>query len=164
MPVRKRSRLQTFDYRAAGAYFVTICAHRRKEIFACSVDDELRPAAAAFAVERCWAEIPAHFLAVDIDVFVVMPNHVHGILLLGEGAPALPTVVGSFKSAVSREIHARLGVSNTPVWQRGYYERIVRSEDELEAIRRYILDNPLVWASDPENPAASRILGSAPWL
>lgn len=163
MPVRKRSRLPTFDYRTPGAYCVTICAYRRKAIFGCCVDDELRPTAAALAVERCWAEIPVHFGTVDIDVFVVMPNHVHGILLFEDGAPTLPTVIGSFKSAASRDIRMLSSLTSVPVWQRGYYERVVRTEEELEAIRRYVLENPSAWTADPENPARSGILGSAPW-
>ena len=162
MRTRRRSRLRSFDYTTAGAYFVTICAHQRRAIFGCWVRDELRPTAAALAVERCWDEVPAHFDAVDVDAFVVMPNHVHGVLLLRDGAPRLPTIVGSFKSAASREINATRGSPGAYVWQRGYYERVVRTEEELEAVRRYILDNPSAWTSDPENPARSGILGSAP--
>lgn len=163
MPARKRSRLPTFDYSTAGAYFVTICAHGRRAIFGCCVDDELRPTPEAHVVARCWAEIPVHFRAVEIDVFVVMPNHVHGVLLLGDGSPTLSTIVGSFKSAVSRETNASRESPGAHVWQRGYYERVVRTEEELEAIRRYVLDNPSAWAADPENPARTVTLGSAPW-
>ena len=159
MPVRKRARLPHFDYATPGAYFVTICAHRRMQIFGRCVDDELRPTAAARTVERCWVAIPVHFPSVGVDAFVVMPNHVHGVLLLGEDTHPLPTVVGSFKSAVSRALK-----SGRPVWQRGYYERVVRGENELEAIRRYILENPSAWPWDPENPARSQIAATAPWL
>jgi len=123
MPTRKRSRLRLFDYRTARAYFVTICAHRRKPIFGYCVDEELHPTAAALAVERCWAEIPLHFRAVNIDVFVVMPNHVHGILLLTDGAVALPTVVGSFKSAASRLIQLPVGFAGC----RGLAARLLRA-------------------------------------
>lgn len=110
-------------------------------------------------VARCWSDIPNHFPAAALDSFVIMPNHVHGILLFTEdvGAAACPaqcgrartlqTVVGSFKSAVSRQI----GVS---IWQRNYWERVIRNEDELNRIRTYIDKNPARWQNDPENPSA----------
>ena len=163
MPSRKRSRLQTFDYAVAGAYFVTICSDRRAAIFGRCMDDELRPTAAALVVERCWTEIPVHFRAVGVDAFVVMPNHVHGVLLLRDGSRPLPTIVGSFKSAVSREINTGSDSPSIRVWQRGYYDRVLRTDEELEAVRRYIFENPAAWAMDPENPARSRIGASAPW-
>jgi REP element-mobilizing transposase RayT len=116
----------------------------------------MQPNAAGEAAVRCWDEIPRHFPHVELDAFVVMPNHVHGVLLFEDqagdtGEPAragharpLPVVVGSFKSAVSR----RLG----PVWQRSYWERVVRSGEELDQIRDYIEDNPLRWPVDAEFP------------
>jgi REP element-mobilizing transposase RayT len=107
-------------------------------------------------VRACWNDIPNHFSATMLDSFVVMPNHVHGIVLFTEdvGAVACPArygrartlkdVVGSFKSAVSR----RIGAS---IWQRNYWERVVRNEGELNRIRTYIDENPIRWSSDPEN-------------
>ena len=77
-----------------------------------------------------------------------MPNHVHGILLLVRAghAPPLHTIVGSFKSAASREVNSLRGSPSTPVWQRGYYDHIVRDEDDLERLREYIKMNPIRWA------------------
>ncbi len=115
------------------------------------------PNAVARVVHRCWTEIPSHSPSVEVDAFVLMPNHLHGVLLLGDGAHPLPTVVGSFKSAVSRE-------TGLPVWQRSYYERVIRSEAELEAIRHYILQNPLALPSGREIPVRSGTPASAPWL
>ncbi len=97
----------------------------------------------------CWNQIPTHFPGIVLDAFVVMPNHVHGILLftadIGAGhARPLRTVVGSFKSAVSKRIGAG-------VWQRSYWERVIRNEDELNRVRTYIDRNPLCWADDPEH-------------
>ena len=102
----------------------------------------------------------------ETDVFVVMPNHVHGILCLTglDRALPLPVVVGSFKSAAARKINAIRGTPGAPVWQRGYYERVVRGEDELESIRRYVVENPAAWSADPENPSRTTIVASAPWL
>jgi putative transposase len=102
-------------------------------------------------VEGCWLETPAHFPQADIDAFVVMPNHVHAIVFLRARAThasplRLGTVVGSFKAASSR-------LAGRQLWQRGYHDRVLRDESELEAAREYIANNPLCWALDRENPA-----------
>jgi REP element-mobilizing transposase RayT len=95
--------------------------------------------------------VPDHFPAVGLDAFVVMPNHVHGIVWLpGAGhAPPLPVVIGSFKSAVSR-------LAGEPLWQRSFYDRVIRSDSELRALRQYVTDNPVRWALGRENPACRR--------
>ena len=135
MPSR---RLPTFDYASAGAYFVTICAHRRRVLFA---SDQL-----ASAVTDCWHEIPSHF-PVEPDGFVVMPNHVHGILWLRAGhARPLRTIVGSFKSATARRVNELRRTPGEPVWQRGYYDHVIRDEADLSRIREYIETNPIRWA------------------
>src|SRR5262249_23096004 len=125
------------------------------------------------------------FPNVELDEFVVMPNHIHGILVLGtdgvdnpEGkaclaptifephagvakfgklmAGSLGAVIGSFKSAVSKQINQWRNMSGAAIWQRGYYEHIVRDENELHRIRQYILDNPLKWSTDAENSTVTR--------
>jgi hypothetical protein len=88
-----------------------------------------------------------------------------GFCCCGAGhAPPLPTIVGAFKSAATREINRQRLTPGARVWQRGYHERVVRSERELEAIREYILNNPAAWDDDPANPTATVGLVSAPWL
>jgi len=150
-------RLPDYDYSSAGAYFVTICAHRRAPIFV-----SLK---ATHAVHACWGEIPSHF-PVELDAFVVMPNHVHGIVALLRAGHARPlqTIVGTFKSAAARSINRLRGTPGEPVWQRGYFERVVRSERELKILREYVLNNPAAWNADPENPHRTARLASAPWL
>jgi putative transposase len=150
-------RLPCYDYSSAGAYFVTVCTYRRALLF-------VSPNATS-AVQSCWDEIPSHF-PVDLDAFVVMPNHVHGIvLLLGAGhARPLPIVIGSFKSAAARLVNRLRATPGKPVWQRGYHERIIRDERELEALREYVLDNPASWDVDPENLCRAARPASAPWL
>ncbi len=142
-------RLPNHDYASPGAYFVTVCTHRRAPLFESS---EI-----ADKVQMCWEQIPVHF-GVEVDAFVVMPNHVHGILLVGRAGHARPLqiVIGSFKAAVSRSV-------GRPVWQRGYHERVVRDERELEALREYVMKNPAAWDADPENPRRTRRAASAPW-
>jgi putative transposase len=116
---------------------------------------------------ECWYELPYRYAGLELDAFVVMPNHVHGIVVLrnfvGAGLkparsatprPTLTEVVRAFKTFSGRKINELANTTGTSVWQRGYYEHIVRSEKSLREIRQYITDNPRNWAAGPENPAA----------
>jgi putative transposase len=111
-----------------------------------------------------WIALPQHYPNAQLDAFVAMPNHVHGIILLnhrrladvGTGfkpAPThgLPEIVRAFKTFSSRAINAVRGTPGQPVWQRSYYDRIIRDEEEMARIQQYILDNPRKWANDREN-------------
>jgi REP element-mobilizing transposase RayT len=167
---RRSMRLRGYDYTAPGAYSVTICTAGGVSLFGEIVGGEMRLSACGQVVEDCWHEIPAHSPDVALDAFVVMPNHVHGIIIInedrrtGEGCLAptrqtgtvapgcLPQIVGSFKSAVSKRINEQRGTPGGQVWQRGYYDRVVRDEGELDNFRRYIAENPLKWDLDRENP------------
>jgi putative transposase len=156
LPRRKQLRLSGFDYSTVGAYFVTICTRNRQLLLGEVVDGELTLNVMGEAVKVAWNDIPNHFTGVALDAFVIMPNNVHGILLLtdivgAEACPArcghartLPMIVGSFKSTASRQIGNR-------IWQRSYWERVLRNEDELNRCRAYIDKNPLRWPTDPEN-------------
>jgi putative transposase len=148
-PKRKSPRLNAYDYSTAGAYFVTVCSRERACVFGSIVDDEMKLSSLGRFVQESWTEIPEHFPAATTDVFVVMPNHVHGIVWVSRAghAPPLPVVIGAFKSAASRR-------AGRPLWQRSFYERVVRGESELAVLRQHILDNPLKWALDRENPAS----------
>jgi putative transposase len=174
-PNRKLPRLKGYDYAQEGAYFVTICTHKREHIFGDVVGDEMRLSAAGQVAESCWQGIPSHFPHVELDFFVVMPNHVHGIVVIvkninhdtnvGRGhAPSLPeatparpktvqpgslgAIMGSYKSAVTRAINQMLGIKAPIVWQESYYDRIIRNERQLHFIRNYVLTNPAHWAED----------------
>jgi REP element-mobilizing transposase RayT len=106
---------------------------------------------------RTWEGLPKHYAHVDLDAFVVMPNHIHGILFL-TCTPADPKrhplseILRAFKSFSARHINYQKGTPGQPVWQRNYIERVIRSEAELHKIRRYIAENPAKWESDRENP------------
>jgi REP element-mobilizing transposase RayT len=173
-PGRRSIRLPGYDYSQPGAYFVTVCAHDRRPQFGEIVNGEMAPSEKGVAVQAAWAEIPIHFTNVECDAFCMMPNHIHGILFVldqdGRGtacrAPtverfshpvrgSLATIVRSFKAAATRRINALRGSPLPPVWQRGFYEHIIREEDELERIRRYICENPARWSDDAENPLGS---------
>jgi REP element-mobilizing transposase RayT len=93
-----------------------------------------------------------------LDEWIIMPNHLHGLLILSElcdvgagHARPLQTIVGSFKSAAAKRINEIRGTPGTAVWQRNYYEHVVRDESALNRIREYIMANPARWADDPEN-------------
>lgn len=121
------------------------------------IGDIFHPAPAGDAVLRVWHDLPSRFPPVELDHLVVMPNHVHGLLWILDADPStsvrprLGDVIGAFKSLATREANAVLNRSGS-LWQRNYYERVVRNEAELTAIRRYIEENPLRWALDAENP------------
>jgi len=148
-PERKSPRLREYDYATAGAYFVTACLRDRACLLGSVEADEMRLSRLGRIVEHCWLEVPVHFLAVALDAFVVMPNHIHGILWLSRAghAPPLHRVVGSFKSAASRAAQRRL-------WQRSFYDRVIRDDEERRALREYVEENPVRWAVDLESPAS----------
>ncbi|GIK58042.1 MAG: hypothetical protein BroJett015_37050 [Chloroflexota bacterium] len=159
---RQSIRLKEWDYRWPGIYFVTICTHRRENLFVSQDFYDI----AAHALPR----IPEqkHAQHVVLDIWVVMPNHVHLILIFVEipaqadmSAPignfenalagSLGVVVGRYKTAVTTRINTLRHSPGTAVWQRGYYERIIRNEREWQATQQYIINNPARWAEDHDN-------------
>jgi putative transposase len=181
---RRRSiRLPRHDYTRPGAYFVTICTQDLACIFGRVVDAKMRLSTLGRFAETYWNQIPDHFPRVKLDEYVVMPNHMHGILWIidtvdfGVGhvgaqhaAPlrenpvtrphvipgSLGAIVRSFKSVVTRSIRSLDTISGIRVWQRNYHDNIIRTQQSLERIRRYIRNNPANWDRDKNNPARSR--------
>jgi putative transposase len=160
---RRSIRLPHWDYRANGAYFVTICTHGRECVFD---DSGLRT-----IVEDVWQIVVGP--GEGPGEFIVMPNHVHGIVwIIGErdveragvrrrirdglDRGSLPVIVRTFKSATTKRINSRRKMRGCALWQDDYYERIIRNDGELAATRQYILDNPRKWAEDPDNPTNLR--------
>jgi len=203
---RRSIRLPGYDYTQPGAYFVTIVTYERMPLFGEIVDGEMRLNDAGRVAERCWLAIPSHFPHVALDVFVIMPNHVHGILWIVETPPAgtvaavgaknfspLPSPISPLPSDVSPvpplDISPQPDVAPRPhgtsktigsvvrgfkigvtkwfrqnttiytVWQRNYYEHIIRTDDALARIRAYIQSNPQRWSEDRENPNVLKITG-----
>ena len=172
-PYRKSIRLRDFDYAEPGTYFVSVCARNRVGIFGEVVGGAMRLNMYGEIVVDCWRALPKHFRHVQLDEFVVMPNHIHGILVTSDvGAThasplrdtdptlrpsgplpgSLGAIVGSFKSAVTNRINRFRDAPGT-VWQRNYYEHIIRSNVEMDRIREYVSNNPAEWEIDVENPA-----------
>ena len=175
---RHSFRLQGYDYAQVGAYFITIVSHQRSCLFGTILDGEFIPNTGGRIVQFTWNALPAQFPGTGLDAFIVMPNHIHGIVHITErrrqsvgaqhAAPLLRTgfsrpyvqpgsfgvIVRSFKAAVTKRINEVRGTPKTPVWQRNYYEHVIRNEGSLQRIREYILNNPAQWDLDPENPEA----------
>ncbi|WP_107788026.1 transposase [Nitrosomonas ureae] len=165
---RKSIRLQGYDYSQAGAYFITICTHDRMPLFGEIVDGVMVLNTAGQIVEKCWGAIPEHFPQVTLDEFVIMPNHVHGIITIGTNVGAndylpLPSnetprplqhgtsrtigsMVRGFKIGITRWFRANTDIHT--VWQRNYYEHIIRNEDAYLKIAEYIQTNPQRWETD----------------
>lgn len=168
---RRSIRLKGYDYSLPGAYFVTCCTHDREALFGEVIDEEMVVNDLGEIVQQAWDDLTTHYRHVGLDAFVVMPNHVHGIVVLTEEAGAglkpapteaggaakrhgLPEMVRAFKTFAARRINERRGTPGVPVWQRNYYEHVVRDERALNAIRAYIAENPARWAWDRYNPTA----------
>ena len=170
---RASIRMRDFDYASTGAYFVTISAHNKECLFG-AVDGEAMAVNELGAIVREeWLKTPNIRPNVSIDEFVVMPNHFHAIVFITENRRGVlqyaPTTTGTntihspsqtigaivrgFKGATTKCINILRDTPGVPVWQRNYYERVVRNDRELDSIRRYICNNPLKWADDEENPA-----------
>ncbi len=172
---RRSIRLREYDYRSAGAYFVTICTFQRKCLFGSVMDGTMRLNERGHIVQTAWCDLPKHYPYVELDQFVIMPNHSHGVIVITgadmvraglkpartEPAPApephgkrhgLPEIVRAFKTFSARRINAFRDNAGCPVWQRNYYEHVVRNEDDLANIRQYIANNPLKWDLDENNP------------
>lgn len=198
-------RLNGFDYAEERAYFVTICAHSRSSLFGEVVEDTVCLSAIGEIARDCWLAIPAHFPSIELDSFVIMPDHMHGILVIqpndnvgarhavptqrspqtdgarhavplheqspldvdgarhavplheqsrpvakfGKPQPRSPgTIIGSYKSAVTKHVNDLRHTPGATVWQRNYHDHIIRNEYDLNLIRAYIENNPARWIGD----------------
>jgi putative transposase len=195
---RNSIRLKGYDYDSAGGYYLTLVTLHRECLFGQIEDGRILTNGLGKIVQECWDEIPAHFQHVSVDVFVVMPNHIHGIVfihekdnistscggaihcpgvfaghrpdvLTGHSTPAmthqsfgkpirgsLPTIVRTFKAAVTRRAGREMNLAS--LWQRNFYEHIIRNKLDYERIAGYIASNPANWTDDEENP--NKIPGS----
>ncbi len=149
---RRSIRMRSYDYSDPGAYFVTICTDERRHLFGEIIDDEMRLNDVGQAVRWIWNTIPERFPRVELDQHIIMPNHIHGTIVLHayEGAmncaPTLGLILRTFKALATRYLHAA-GISDF-AWQRNYYEHITRKEGKLDSIRQYIIENPNRWTKD----------------
>ena len=140
---RKSPRIPGFDYSSSNYYFITICTHEHQCIF--GLPNCLNQM--GIIAETEIMNLSVHYETVLIDKFVVMPNHIHCIVVLDAGADTgLDVVVGLFKSGVTRQIHKI--DPDCKVWQRSFHERIIRSRQEYEKIWNYVEHNVAKWEQD----------------
>ncbi len=166
---RRSIRLPGYDYSQEGAYYVTIVTYHRDCLFGEIVNEEMMLNDLGKIADECWCAISEHFPNVESGAHVVMPNHVHGIIVIhnvdGRGtiyraptqeqfqkpvAGSLPTIIRTYKAAVSRIIARKHNA--TGIWQRNYYEHIIRDEKDLQNKTDYINANPMLWNEDDNNP------------
>ena len=149
---RQSARLKDFDYSQAGAYFITFVTHNRLNIFGEIENEIIQLNRFGKLISNEWTRLPQRFPGVVVDEFIVMPNHFHGIVILTDLKPVcnLAVIVGSMKSSTARLINALRKAQGEPIWQRNYYEHIIRDEEDLNRIREYILNNPVNWINDEE--------------
>ena len=173
---RRSIRLRGYDYSQAGAYFVTVCAHDRMCLFGEIMDGKMHLNDAGRMVEKWWLALNRKFSTMETDEYIVMPNHFHGIVVIvgadlcvcpvpvgahagvgaHTGAP-LPAIIQWFKTMTTNEYIRGVKTSGWlpftgKLWQRNYYEHIIRNEESLNHIREYIANNPMQWELDRENP------------
>jgi len=170
---RRSIRLQRYDYSLPGAYFITICIHKQKML--------LKIKDVQMMIRSVWSSLPDRFLSLKLDEFVIMPNHIHAILCINIvgadlvsarnkadlvsarnkttpiSAPTISRIVQAFKSITTYKYILGVKENNWPLfdkrlWQRNYYDHIIRSEKSLNYIREYIVNNPIRWEFDKENP------------
>jgi REP element-mobilizing transposase RayT len=188
---RRSIRLRGYDYSQAGAYFITIVTQDRTCLLGDVVDGQMRLNEFGEIVREEWLRTAQMRSNVALDAFVIMPNHLHGIIILrdrtspdggGTWQPAptfrraptverfgkptsnsIPTIVRLFKSATTKRINIARRMPTIAVWQRNYYEHIIRNESALGRIREYIETNPLQWAVDRENPRGHSRSAAEQW-
>ena len=177
-PNRRSIRFKGYDYTSPGWYYITICTHQQECIFGNIRNGEMVLSPIGKIAQKYWLEIPDHFKHVELDEFVVMPNHIHGIIIINDNrrgvrsnAPTEPNnninpenyfsqispqsgtlgvIIRAYKSSVTR--WCRKNNYDQSIWQRNYYEHIIRNDKELYEIRKYIINNPMKWELDNEHP------------
>ncbi|MER2599588.1 MAG: transposase [Caldilineales bacterium] len=152
---RRSIRLKGYDYSQPGGYFITIVVKNRKPILGSVVDGVFHPSRYGHLVHMVLTALPKHYPYLQLDQFVLMPDHIHAIFILLEEprtrrtpAPkrhSVTEVIRGFKTESARKINRLRKTQGTAVWKRNYYERIIRNQRALHAIRRYIIQNPLKW-------------------
>jgi REP element-mobilizing transposase RayT len=179
---RQSFRWKGYDYSARGLYFVTMCTYRRAAMLSRITDCRAVLTGRGKIAHATWLAIPRRFPTVELGPSVFMPNHLHAILAIvarkesregaassaptdthgAASAPALGEIIRAFKSLSTLSIHRQFG-SAGHLWQRNYYEHVVRDGKEYGIISRYIWENPTRWETDPENAAAQSPSNALPW-
>jgi REP element-mobilizing transposase RayT len=163
---RRSIRLKGYDYSQAGAYFLTICTQHRKCLFGEIIDGEVHLNPAGQIISDSWEWLATQYPYVDLDAWVIMPNHLHGIVVISdqggsrtaltEKRKPIGRLVGAFKTVSTKRINEFHKTPAMKLWQRNYWEHIVRNASELNRLREYIRNNPAKWALDRLNPGRGK--------
>ena len=172
---RRSIRLKEYDYSQQGWYFITLCTKDRKRLFGKVVDSNIKLNEWGKIAEKEWLKTAEIRKNIIIDRYIIMPNHLHGIIGIVDGeagyskgtmhraptvlAPpkeqfgkpttnSIPTIIRSYKAVITKTINSRRNTPGSPVWQKNYYERVIRNEPEINRIRKYIIENPAKWQDD----------------
>ena len=158
---RRSVRLKNYDYSQNGQYFVTICTHEKTHIFGKIVDEKMILNDLGKIAKKCWQEIPDYFPDVELGEFVIMPNHMHGIINIVGAQNLVPNAENKFQKIIPKSLGSiirgyKTGVTKWArknsdihiVWQKNFHEHIIRDEKSFENIQNYILNNPVLWKND----------------
>ena len=149
---RSSPRLQDYDYRQEAYYFVTVCTRDHACRFGAIRNGIICFSGSGSLVVETWLSLPSIEPDLHLDAWVVMPNHLHGIVALhavaGERPHDLSAIVGRFKAVSARAINRRLGREGEPLWHRSFYDHIIRNDADLDRVRAYIAANPARWEAD----------------
>jgi REP element-mobilizing transposase RayT len=172
---RRSIRLKDYNYSQPGVYFITIYTFQRQCLLEDITDGKMILNQNGKIINAKWSDIPTYFTNTEIDESIVMPNHLHGIIWIhgesealdaiqsiasplqyrprGTKPGSLNAIIQNFKSVSTRKINQLNDTKGDKLWQRNYYEHTIRNQRELDAIRKYIITNPLNWSEDPDNLA-----------
>lgn len=155
--LRRSIRIPGFDYSQPGSYFVTISTQNKRCLFGSVIDHQMFQNKAGLVIRESWLWLSRRYSSfLTLDSWVIMPNHIHGILVITKSDPKsqpLGNLICAFKNISRTKLCSeRLLDPNERLWQRNYFEHVIRNEQDLYRIRQYILDNPTQWAVDRENP------------
>ena len=157
LPIRKPTRLKEFDYSSSNAYFITICVEKRKNILSKIVGEGFPlPKLSAYGnvAEKWIKKLSDKYNNVSVDCYVIMPNHIHLLLTAindggrGDPSPTVSAVVGWLKYQITSEINRIKGTSGAKIFQRSFYDHVIRNRNDYEEIWKYIYENPIRWKLD----------------
>ena len=157
LPKRKTPRLQGFDYSSAGAYFITVCTENRRNILSVIVGEGSplpRLSRCGKIVDNWVQQISEKYKEISVDSYVIMPNHIHILLSVnkedgrGDPSPTIDSVIGWFKYQTTKDINKVRGTIGAKIFQRSFFDHIIRNRQDYEEHVKYILENPMRWHFD----------------
>ena len=159
---RRSIRLKGYDYSQRGAYYVTLCVQNRECLFGKIINGDIQLDERGQIIQKYWMQINKRFSHVFLDHFIVMPNHIHGIIIINDHVTcrgevtsplsSLCNIIAWFKYQSTKHINKIHQTPGVRLWQRNYFERIIRNEKIYNRIIKYITNNPIMWDPDKENP------------